>query len=119
MKISSSFSASEIAKLAGSTRAYVYKRFRIYSADGYIKQAGRRSTHGSGSEKLYRLTVKGKKKALNPNIKTFEPDPLVMAAVNLNRLVCSGLAIRSRESADQALKFVKQIRDGLEDVATS
>ncbi|RLB86081.1 MAG: hypothetical protein DRH26_17845, partial [Deltaproteobacteria bacterium] len=60
-----------------------------------------------------------KKKAQNPNIKTFKPDPLVMAVVNLNRLICSGLALRSRESADQALKFVEEIRNGLEDVPAS
>jgi DNA modification methylase len=117
MKVSSgAFSAAEIARLAESSTAYVYKRFRVYKADEYIKEAGMRNTHGSGWEKLWRLTSKGKEKSMNPNLEQFTPDPLVMAAVNLNRLICSGLAMREEEAAKQALSFCKQIKNGLEDV---
>ncbi|MCK5100796.1 MAG: hypothetical protein KAR45_21990, partial [Desulfobacteraceae bacterium] len=114
MKISSSFSISDIIKLTDSTSGYVYNRFREYRADGYIKEAGVRRTIGSKQEKIWRLTLKGKEKAQKPNISAYKPDPLVMAVVNLNRLVCSGLAIRSKESADQAMVFMEEIKKGLE-----
>lgn len=117
MKVSSGpFSAAEIARLAESSTSYVYKRFRIYKADEYIKEAGMRNTHGTGWEKLWRLTSKGKERSLNPNLEAFTPNPLVMAVVNLNRLICSGLAMREEEAAKQALSFCEQIKNGLEDV---
>lgn len=120
MKVSSgSFSSAEIARLAESSTAYVYKRFRMYRADGFLKDAGTRKTHGSGWEKLWRLTSKGKGKSMNPNLEAFTPDPLIMAAVNLNRLICSGLAVRDAEAATQAMAFIEQIKNGLEDAATS
>ena len=116
MKVSSGpFSAAEIARLAESSTAYVYKRFRMYKADEYIKDAGIRPTHGSGWEKLWRLTQTGKDRSMNPNLEAFTPDPLIMAAVNLNRLICSGLAARDEEAAKQALAFCEQIKNGLED----
>jgi len=119
MKISTSFTVSDIARLADSTSSYVYKRFRQYIADGFIKQYGVKKTGPTSRKKIWRLTQKGRGKAQNPNIETFTPDPLVMAVVNLNRLVCSGMAVRDPESATQALKFVEEIKNGLEDAATS
>ena len=113
MKVSGTFSAGEIAKLAGSTRSYVYKRFRVYRADGLVKEAGVRRTHGSGQEKVWRLTLKGKEKAKNPRVNTWVPDPLNRATVNLNRLVCSGVAIRDKAAALEALAQVEIIRNGL------
>ncbi|MFH1157096.1 MAG: type IV toxin-antitoxin system AbiEi family antitoxin domain-containing protein [Pseudomonadota bacterium] len=116
MKVSSgSFSAAEIARLAESTTSYVCKQFRIYRADDYLKDAGIHKTH-AGWEKLFRLTQKGKEKSMNPDLEAFTPDPLIMAAVNLNRLICSGLAIRDEDAAKQALAFVEEIKNGLEDV---
>lgn len=119
MKVSGTFTSSEIAKLAESTTSYVYKRFRVYRADGYIKQHGRKKTGPRSSKKLWRLTQSGKKKAIAPNVEAFKPNPLVMAAVNLNRLICSGVAIRDHDAGEQALKFVEEIKKGLEDAATS
>ena len=121
MKVSSNgaFSASDIARLSDSSTAYVYKRFRMYRADGYLKDAGTRKTSTGDWEKMWRLTPRGKEKAQNPNLEQFTPDPLVMAAVNLNRLICSGLAVRDPEAAKQALGFIEEIKNGLEDGATS
>ncbi|MCP3940035.1 MAG: hypothetical protein GY710_00940 [Desulfobacteraceae bacterium] len=119
MKISPVFTAADIAKLADSTTSYVYKRFRQFRADGYIKQHGTKRQVGTSPKKLWRLTPKGKEKSHQPNIASFQPDPLVMAAVNLNRLICSGVAIRDHKAGEQALKFVEQIKNGLEDAATS
>lgn len=117
MKVSATFSAADIAKLAGSTRSYVYKRFRRYRADGLMKAAGMRpSGLPNAREKLWRLTLKGKEKALCPALEEYTPDPLVMAAVNLNRLICSGLAARSAVSAREALLHVAAIQESLKDV---
>jgi len=117
MKVSGSFSAADVVKLSGATKSYVYKRFRRYRADGLIKQSGvRPSGLPCGTEKLWRLTLKGKEKAQAPDMEAYTPDPVVMAAVNLNRLICSGLAVRSAESAEEALVHVAAIRTAMEEV---
>lgn len=113
MRISPTFSAAEIAKLADTTSSYVYKRFRMYRADGLMKPAGQRRTHGSGHEKLWRLTRTGKEKAMNPRVATFEPNPVVMASLSLNRLVCSEVALRYAEMAKEAIKQLEIVREGL------
>lgn len=114
MKYGVSFSAFEIAKLSGSTTSYVYKRFGVYRAEGFLKPSGVRRTYGSGTEKLWRLTFKGKGKAQNPGREAFIFDPLVMAAVDLNRLVCSGMVMRDKQSADKACALAVEIRDRIE-----
>ncbi|MBU1193989.1 MAG: hypothetical protein KKE62_01850 [Proteobacteria bacterium] len=119
MKVSGTFTMHDIAKLAESTVNYVYKRFRFFRAQGYIQQYGVKRTGRTSQMKLWRLTLSGKEKALAPNEEEFTPDPFVMAAVNLNRLICSGVAIRDHEAGKQALEFCDQIRKGLEDAATS
>ena len=116
MKVSSTFSAGDIAKLAASTKSYVYKRFRRFRADGLMKQAGMQWSGNNAKEKLWRLTLKGKEKAQAPALEAYTPDPVVMAAVNLNRLICSGLAVRSAESAKEALYQIAVIRSALHDV---
>lgn len=116
MKIKQIFSANEIAMLSGSTVNFVYKRFREFRADGYIKQHGLKK---SSSEKVWRLTPSGKAKAMKPNEEAFIPDPLVMAAVNLNRLICSGMAVRDHKAGAQAIAYCTEIRKGLEDAETS
>ncbi|MBU8910674.1 MAG: type IV toxin-antitoxin system AbiEi family antitoxin domain-containing protein [Desulfobacterales bacterium] len=115
MKISITFTAADIARLTDSTRGYVYLRFKVHAADGYIKRAGMKNTTGKNPEKIWRLTQKGKAKAQNPNVEQFKPDPLVMAAVNLNRLICSGVAVRDPDACEQALTFVEEIKNGLQD----
>jgi len=116
MKVKRVFSSSDIAQLAETTIEYVYKLFRKYKADGYIKNAGsRRPTNGSGTEKMFRLTIKGQNKARRPNISTFTPDPLVMDTVNLNRLVCSGLVIREASSAKDAIAICERIIESLKE----
>ena len=112
MKISTTFSVGDIAMLSGTTTAYVYKRVRQYKADGFIKPAGARPTHGS-REKLWRLTGTGKAKAQYLSTETYTPDPLTMAAVNLNRLICSGLVARNKDAANQACAIVDEIKDAI------
>lgn len=119
MKISPTFTADDIAKLAESTTSYVYKRFRQYREDGYLRQHGNKRNPGVNPKKVWRLTLKGKERANQPNLETFVPDPLVMAAVNLNRLVCSRVAMRDEEAGVMAMDLARQIIKGLEDAATS
>lgn len=116
MRMSQAFSASEIAMLAGTSVDYVYKRFRIYRAEGYIKPAGVRPAGASGRTKLWRLTATGKKRAQNPSAETFTPDALTMAAVNLNRLICSGLVARDKGAADQACALAEEIKAFIADL---
>jgi hypothetical protein len=116
MKVSSTFSAAEIARLASSTRSYVYKRFRQFRADGLIKPAGVRPTYGSGTEKLWRLTLKGKEKAQAPTESAYKPDPVVMATVNLNRLICSGTAVRDADAAREAISLMQVIMEAMKGV---
>lgn len=114
MKVKRVFSYSDLAMLAETSIHYVYKLFRQYRAENYIKPAGVRKTYGSGTEKLFRLTLKGQSKARQPNVEEFKPDPLVMDAVNLNRLVCSGLVIREDSAAAEAIAICNRIIQSLE-----
>jgi len=116
MKVSNAFTAPEVAKLAESSAAYVYKRFRKYAAEGYIKRSGIKKNAQGTHERLWRLTPAGKKKAQNPKVEAWSPDPMVRAAVNLNRLVCSGVAVRDKESATEAMAQLTVIQARLEEV---
>jgi hypothetical protein len=109
MKVKRVFSYADLAMLSDTSKNYIYKLCRKYRAENYIKPAGARTTYGSGKEKLFRLTVKGQNKARQPNVEKFTPDPFVMDAVNLNRLVCSGLVIRKEESAKEAIAICYSI----------
>ncbi|MCF6246897.1 MAG: hypothetical protein L3J69_05995 [Desulfobacula sp.] len=115
MKVKRVFAYADIAMLADTTKDYVYKLFRGFRAEGYVKPAGARPTYGSGTEKLFRLTIKGQNKARKPNIEQFKPDPLVMDTVNLNRLVCSGLVIRKESAAKEAIVICHSIIQGLKE----
>ena len=107
MRISPKFSASEIARLSGSTTSYIYKRMRIYRAEEFVASQGRRETP-AGTEKLWRLTAKGQEHIQRPAVEEYQPDPLIVAAVKLNRLVCTGL-IRFVEGREEALRLVLEI----------
>lgn len=115
MKVKRVFSYADIALLAGTTKDYVYKLSRGFRAEGYLKPSGARKTYGSGTEKLFRLTIKGQNKARQPNVEQFTPDPLVMDAVNLNRLVCSGLVIRKERAAKEAIVICHSIIQSLKE----
>jgi len=115
MKVKRVVSYADLAMLAETSKDYVYKLCRKYRAEKYIKPAGVRSTYGSGTEKLFRLTLKGQSKARQPNVEQFTPDPLVMDAVNLNRLVCSGLVIREEQSAKDAIGICSRIIQSLKE----
>lgn len=117
MRISPTFSASELARVAGTTANYVYKLFRMYRPEGFIEPAGRQTGLSGFSEKKWRLTPKGRHRRQRPRLKVFKPDPLVMAVVALNKLVCTGIAIRSEEDNRKALKFCREIEDGLRDLS--
>lgn len=113
------FTAPEVAKLADTTTSYVYKLIHGFRDDGYIRQAGRKRSVKGGTEQAWRLTPAGKAKASSPQTEEYKPDPVVEAAMTLNYLVGTRVALRSGWAAGKAMELLDQIRKGLEDVAAS
>jgi hypothetical protein len=116
MKISPAFTVNEISQLTGAEASYIQQLFRRLKADGYIKPSGIKTPTTGGVEKVWRLTRAGKAQASDPGKKTFMPDPVVMAAVSLNRLICSGFAIRSALAAGAAMEHIRVIMEALKEV---
>lgn len=115
MQINPTFAASDLAIQAGSTTSYIYKRMREYVAEGYVGRAGRRPMMAGGSEKLWRLTAKGRSHLERPKVEAFEPSPLVMMTVRLNRLVCSGMASRYGDARKEAVRICVELMMALGD----
>lgn len=109
MRMHPIFSCSELARLGGTTTNYVYKLMRRYRAEGLVAPAGRGTTLGGHHEKKWRLTPKGKQHRERPLVKAFEPDPLVMKTVMLNKLVCSGLARCMPDERARAVRLCGEI----------
>lgn len=114
MRINPSWSASDIAMQAGSTTSYIYKQLRYYRAEGFVRQAGQRAVPG-GREKLWRLTLKGCNHLIKPQVDPFEPDSLVVMAVKLNKLVCTGAAMRFVDEREEAKRLCSDIGYALSD----
>ena len=115
MRINPKWACSDIAIQAGTTVSYVYKRMRDYVAEHLVAPAGRRPVAGA-SEKLWRLTGKGKQHLDRPPVEPFEPDPLVVAAVKLNRLVCTGMAARPGDAQVEAIRLCRELEKKLSGV---
>ncbi len=113
MRINDRWTISDIAVQAGTTPDYVRKRMRFYRAEGMVRQAGERPVRG-GSEKVWRLSLKARDRMDRPRIERWTPDPLVSAAVALNRLICTGLAQRFEEQRAEAVGLCDAIRGALE-----
>jgi predicted transcriptional regulator len=113
MKINPTWSASDIAMQAGTTTNYIYKKLRIFRADGLVRPAGVRPIATGGAEKLWRVTMKGRQRTGRPVENEYSPDPLVVAAVTLNRLICTGMAQRYGEQAEEAVRLCGEIVAGL------
>jgi hypothetical protein len=90
MRINPSWCAADIAVQAGTSVAYVYKRLRAYRAAGYIVRRGNNSVPG-GYVRIWALNSTGRDHIEVPRIEEYSPDPLIIATVRLNRLVCAGL----------------------------
>lgn len=116
MKINPTWTAGDVAMQAGTTLNYVRKLLRRFRADDLVRPAGRRPVDGGtgGSEKLWRVTMKGRGRAGRPVVETFEPDPLVVDAVTLNRLICTGVAQRLEAQASEALEICRRIMERLD-----
>jgi hypothetical protein len=107
MRINPTWSAADIAQQAGTTVSYVYKRLRIYRAAGHIKRHGIKAVPG-GSAKIWRLTAEASRQIDVPRIEEYSPDPLVVAAVRLNKLVCQGL-VRFVDERREAIRLCGEI----------
>lgn len=112
MRINPSWSAAEIAMQAGSTVSYIYKRLRAYRADGLIKRSGVRPAPNGGSIRIWRLTAEAGRNIDYPGIEEYSPDPLVVAAVRLNKLICQGL-VRFIDERREAVRLCGEIVRGL------
>jgi|GEM_PF-1446112 hypothetical protein len=110
MQINEKWSVQDIAQQAGTSDSYIYKRMRTYKEKGWVRQAGIRRKPNGCVEKLWRLTLAGRDAIFEPASKEeFQPDPLVMKVVELNRLVCSGLAQHVEEHGRRAAELCREI----------
>ena len=113
MSINPTWSVNDIALQSGTSPYYIYKRLRFYRAEGYVKTAGGRPLPQGSREKLWRMTMKGRRLQERPAPETFQPDPLIVKAVALNRLICTGLAQRFEEQEREALQLARDITEML------
>jgi hypothetical protein len=101
MRINPAWSCADIAQQAGTTTSYVYKRLRVYRAAGYVKRHGVKAVPG-GSVKIWRLAPEASRQIELPRVEEYSPEPLVVLAVRLNKLICTGLT-----------RFVDERRDAV------
>jgi len=116
MRIKPTFSCSELAMLAGTTTSYVYKLMRRYRGKGLVVQHGRRPALSGASEKVWRLTPKGREHLKRPRVADFEPDPLILKAVKLNRLICTGMVLHMVDERQKAMRLCREILTNLEEM---
>lgn len=110
MQINERWSVAEIAQQAGTTESYVYKRLQAYRKADWVRQCGVRQKPNQCVEKLWRLTLKGRDALFaSAAQESFRPDPVVMMAVELNRLVCSGMAQHVEEHREEALRLCRDL----------
>jgi len=114
MRINPMWSAADIAMQAGTTISYVYKRLRAYRAEGLIKRHGHRAaaSETGGSVKIWRLTAEASRRIDLPRVEEYLPEPLVVAAVRLNKLICQGL-VRFVDERREAIRLCNEILSGL------
>jgi hypothetical protein len=108
MRINPSWSCSDIAVQAGTTISYVYKRLREYRAEQLVRRAGQRLVPG-GAERLWRLTGKGREHLTRPAVQMFEPDREVLLALNLAKLVATGMAKRYADARAAAVSHCNEL----------
>jgi len=113
MSINPTWSVNDIAFQSGTTASYIYKRMRFYREEGYVKPAGERPLPQGSREKLWRMSFKGRQLQERPAPEVFQPDPLIVKTVALNRLICTGLAQRFEEQEKEALQLARDIAEML------
>ena len=113
MRINPIFSASELARQAGTTRNYANKMLRRFRLAGLVEPYGARETPGGAWEKRWMLSAKGKEHRERPEVKPWRPDPLVVMAVELNRLVCTGVARNDAAAGTRARELCAKIAEAL------
>ena len=65
-----------------------------------------------GAAKVWRLTAEASRMVDVPSVEEYSPDPMVIAAVRLNRLVCMGL-VRFVDERSEAIRLCREISAGL------
>ncbi|MCF8112789.1 MAG: hypothetical protein K9K21_02930 [Desulfotignum sp.] len=126
LKMRRTVTAEDLVGMSGATRSYVDEWMRLLHKREIVKRTG------PGRYKLINDDVEEpeatiaaarmrklravRRKAQAPAEAVFEPDSVVMAAANLNRLICSGLAVRNADSAREAMSHVQVITEAVKGV---
>lgn len=113
MRINPTFSVREIAMQGGCSEDYARKRLWSYVAAGYAQRVGRRNT-GASSVKLYRLTAAGQRRLSPPDCVRPDLDPMIKAAVELNRLICTSRVRISLTDRAEAIRLCAELQLNLE-----
>lgn len=110
VRINPVFTTHDIARQAGVVATYAARKIREYRNAGLVEQVGKTHSDTGKAIRKWRLTSKGAANIERPCLVSFEPDPLIDRAVRLNRLVCTGLAIRLDVERNQAIILCDEIK---------
>lgn len=110
IKINPTFTSQDVARQAGVGLTYAARKVREYRNHGLVEQQGWKRSESDAPIRIWRLTAKGKKFIDRPAMMVFEPDPLIETMVNLNKLVCTGVAIRRDVDRKKAISLCDEIR---------
>jgi DNA-binding transcriptional MocR family regulator len=110
LQVNPTFTTQDVARQAGVRESYAGRKVREYRNAGMVEQCGMTRSNDNAPIRKWRLTAKGKENVDRPSLIEFEPDPLVDRAVKLNRLVCTGLAIRNGVDRKKAVELCDEIK---------
>lgn len=113
LKINPVFTSQDIASQAGVGLTYAARKVREYRNAGLVEQQGWKRSFSNAPIRIWRLTTKGKKNIDRPALAVFEADPLVEKMVNLNKLVCTGMALRRDVDRKTAVSLCDEIKSKL------
>lgn len=110
IKINPVFTSHDLARQAGVSVSYAARKIKDYRNTGLIEQAGIGRSSDNAPIRKWRLTTAGQKNIDRPCLVEFEPDPLIERAVTLNKLICTGVAIRMDVDRKRAIALCDEIK---------
>lgn len=113
MAINPSWTVEDVARQADTTANYVRRCMVLWKKEKLLEPFGQRSLPEGGRLKVYRLTARGRQLP-NPGLHApWAPDALTLDAVELARLVATGVAARFPREARRALALAEAIAQEL------
>ena len=109
LQVNPTFTTQDVARQAGVRDSYAGRKVREYRNAGLVEQCGMTKSNDGAPIRKWKLTAKGRENIERPSLVEFEPDPLVDSAVKLNRLVCTGMAIRNVVDRQKAVGLCVKI----------